>query len=428
MARVKFDVVIIGAGKAGSQCAVSLRDEGFAGTIAVFGDEPSIPYDRPPLSKAFLTGVEATEDLVLRAQSVYADQKIDLILDTRVIALDRLNHTLELEGGDEVEFDELVIATGARVRPLPFDGVDLDGVTGLRTIDDAVQLRARLQEADRVVVIGGGFIGLEVAAVAASVFGCTVTLVEALPQLMSRTGLPESAAYVAAHQRALGIDVLLNTPVKGLRGEGGRVAVVVLGDGRELATDVVVYGIGVIPGTDLAESAGLEVANGILVDRTLATSDPHIWAIGDCASYPSVFTAGVVRLESVQNATDQARHVARAIATGKREPYVSVPWFWSDQAEMRIQTAGLTTGFDETVVVGNREDGAFTVLAFLDGRLLGGDSVNASRDHLALRKILGTEPSLWSALLTPLAARAKEFSLREFARNVDSLKASETVL
>jgi 3-phenylpropionate/trans-cinnamate dioxygenase ferredoxin reductase subunit len=412
-----YGTIVVGAGKAGSQAAVSLREEGYSDAILLVGDETDLPYDRPPLSKAYLVGDEPASALLLRAASFYKDLGIDVELGCSVRAIDPPNKKVVFADGRQAGYNSLVLATGARVRPLPFAGGDLPGVVGLRTIADADVLRDEFERASNVVVIGGGFIGLEAAAVAATTFGCSVTLVEALPQLMSRTGLPETAAYVQRHQNELGVVTLLNTPVSAiLVGRDGRVASVVTAGGGVLEADTVVYGIGVIPGVELAEAAGLDVDNGISVDASLQTSVESIWAIGDCASYPSSFADAVVRLESVQNATDQARHVARQIASATPSRYHAVPWFWSDQAGLRIQSAGITGHRDQSVVIGDLDAGAFSVLAFRDGVLIGGDSVRCTADHLALRRLLALESSGLRSL-TPEMCAADGFSLREFAKS-----------
>jgi 3-phenylpropionate/trans-cinnamate dioxygenase ferredoxin reductase subunit len=297
---------------------------------------------------------------------------------------------------------------------------------GLRTAADAAVLREALAVAGRVVVIGGGFIGLEAAAVAARVYGCEVVVVEALPRLMSRSALVPSAAAAQANLESLGVRVLTGTAVAAVHSSDGRDADgVATADGGFIPADLVVYGIGVLPNTELAQDAGLPVANGILVDETLRTPDQRVWAIGDCTAFPSTAFpgaqgAGTVRLESVQNATDQGRHAARALATGADEPYRALPWFWSDQGELRFQSVGLTAGHDRTVVLGDPGSGTFSVLAFRAGRLLGGDSVNAAGGHRALRRLLGGDRGRWEAAVTPEACAVPGFSLRDVARGLTS--------
>jgi 3-phenylpropionate/trans-cinnamate dioxygenase ferredoxin reductase component len=412
-----YDVVIVGAGKAGVQTASSLRDAGFPGEILLVGEEAFAPYDRPPLSKSFLSGQESLDDITLHGAGFYGSRGIALRTGTRAVGLDRAAANLRLADGRVIGYGRLVLATGARGRPLPLPGRGLGRVTGLRTAADAAVLRKALAAASRVVVIGGGFIGLEVAAVAARVYGSQVVVVEALPRLMSRTALPPSASGARRNLESLGARVLTGTSIAAVHSSDGHEADgVVTTDGGFIPADLVVYGVGVHPNTELAQDAGLPVANGILVDETLRTADPRVWAIGDCAAFPCAGGAGTVRLESLQNATDQGRHAARALATGVAEPYRAVPWFWSDQGELRFQSVGLTAGHDRTVVLGDPGSGSFSVLAFREGRLLGGDSVNAAGDHRALRRLLATERGRWEAVVTPEACAAPGFALRDVTR------------
>jgi 3-phenylpropionate/trans-cinnamate dioxygenase ferredoxin reductase subunit len=425
MVAARYDVVIVGAGKAGVQTASSLREEGFDGGILVVGDEACPPYDRPPLSKNFLSGEGSLDDVTLHGAGFYEAHRIELRTGTRTVGLDREAGVVRLGDGQAVGYGKLVLATGARSRPLPFPGGGLGGVVGLRTAADAEALREMLATSRRIVVIGGGFIGLEVASVAVRDYGCDVVVVEALPQLMSRAALPPSAAWARRNLESLGARVLTGTAVAGVHSADGRSADgVATVDGGFIPADLVVVGIGVLPNTELAEGAGLAVANGILVDEKLRTADPRVWAIGDCAAFPSAHGEGIVRLESVQNATDQSRHVARAIATGAAESYRALPWFWSDQGELRFQSAGLAAGHDRTVVLGDPGSDSFSVLAFREGRLLGGDSVNAAGDHRALRRLLATERIQWAATVTPEACAAPGFSLRDVARGLGPVRAA----
>jgi 3-phenylpropionate/trans-cinnamate dioxygenase ferredoxin reductase component len=415
----RYDVVIVGAGKAGAQTASSLRDEGFTGEILLVGDEASAPYDRPPLSKSFLSGQESLDDITLHGQGFYESRQITLSTGTSAVGLDRAAGNLRLGDGQSIGYGRLVLATGARARPLRLSGSELGRVVSLRTVADATFLRKALAAVGRVVVAGGGFIGLEVAAVAARSYGCEVVVVEALPRLMSRSALPPSASGALRNLESLGVRVLTGTAIAAVHGRDGRDADgVTTGDGDFIPADLVIYGVGVLPNTELAEDAGLAVANGVLVDETLRTADPRVWAIGDCAAFPSADRVGTVRLESLQNATDQGRHVARALATGSAEPYRALPWFWSDQGDLRFQSVGHTDGHDRTVVLGDPGSGSFSVLAFSDGRLLGGDSVNAASDHRALRRLLATGRARWEAAVTPEACTAPGFALRDVARGL----------
>lgn len=405
------DILVVGAGKAGSQLAASLRDEGFDGSITIIGEETLHPYDRPPLSKEYL-GSGDVSSLLLRTENFYFDSAIDLETSTQIAAIDTSTHVAARTDGSTITYGELVMATGARPRKLRIPGAESEGVSPLRSIDDANRLKTILTSRSEIVVIGGGFVGLEVAATAAVSYGCNVTVMEALPRLLSRTALPDTAAYIEKYHRSLGVEVLLAAQAAEILSENGRVTAVVTGEGRVIPADGVIYGIGVEPCVELAEAAGIDIANGIVVDSSLHSSADGVWAIGDCCSFPSVHFGGPIRLESVQNATDQARHLAVELFSGVRTAYTAMPWFWSDQSELHLQSVGLTGNNDSTVVVGDPGTRSFTVLAFNGDHLLGGDSVNAPSDHLALKRLLG----LAVPGLTRTIARQPGFDLREFAR------------
>lgn len=401
-------VVIVGTGQAGFQTAASLRKEGYDGRVTLLGDEPGLPYQRPPLSKEYMTGDASAEKVRIRPEAFYEKQRIELRPGERLERIDRAGRRLELASGTRLEYEHLVLALGARPRPLPVPGGDLDGVQFLRTLTDAEALRAALDDAEHVVVIGGGFIGLEFAA-AARKRGAGVTVVELLDRPMARVVSPEISRYFTRRHEAAGAEVLLDTGVEALEGEGGKVASVRTADGRRLPADLVVVGVGIVPNTELAEAAGLDVEGGIVVDEYLTTSDPAISAIGDCAAYPSSHAGHRVRLESVQNAVDHGRCVAARIA-GKRSPYTSVPWFWSDQHDCKLQIAGLTAGREHAVLRGDVEAGAFSVLCFEGDRLVGVESVNRPADHMAARKLLAGEPAV-----TPEQAADPSFDLKAHA-------------
>ncbi|MFD6067338.1 NAD(P)/FAD-dependent oxidoreductase [Amycolatopsis lurida] len=378
-------VLVVGAGQSGFGVATSLRDKGFDGRVVLIGDEPGLPYQRPPLSKGYLTGTAGDAQLRLRPEDFFEEKDIELI-PGRVASVDREDTKVVLEDGSAHGYDHLVLATGADNRVLPVAGSTLDGVFTLRTKDDADVLRAALESAENVVVIGGGFIGLEFAAHA----GRPVTIVEAQDRLLARVATPEVSAYFEALHEGAGHTVLLGTGVTALHGDG-RVTEVELSDGSRLLADLVLVGVGVVPRTRLAEEAGLAVANGVVVDEHLRTSDPKISAVGDCANFPCVQAGTATRLESVQNAVDQARAVA-AVLVGEPAPYESLPWFWTDQLGAKLQIAGLLTGADKTVVTGDREGGKFSVLSFRDGVLVGVESVNRSPDHIAARRLFAADP------------------------------------
>jgi 3-phenylpropionate/trans-cinnamate dioxygenase ferredoxin reductase component len=385
-------VAIVGAGQGGFQVASSLRQEGFAGRILLFGDEPVLPYQRPPLSKSYLSGEHGLDEVWLRPEAFYEKQQIDLAAGETVTAIDRRARRLHLASGRDVAFDHLVLATGARNRGLPVPGAELDGVLGLRSLADADALRQRLGEARAAVVIGAGFIGLEFAAVALGA-GLAVHIVELTQRPMGRVvSAPVSDFFTEMHRR-WGAEISLGTGIARISGENGRAEGVETSDGRRLAADLVLVCVGVVPNVGLASAAGLAVDNGIVVDEHLATVEPAISAIGDCANFPTRFAAGCVRLESVQNAVDQARLVAAHIA-GKPAPYDKVPWFWSDQRDLKLQIAGLTSGHDSAVLRGDPANGSFSVFCFRGDRLIGVESVNRPADHIAARRILFGEPRL----------------------------------
>jgi 3-phenylpropionate/trans-cinnamate dioxygenase ferredoxin reductase component len=402
-------VVIVGTGQGGFQVAASLRKEGYEGPVTLVGEEPGLPYQRPPLSKEYMIGDAGPEKVHLRPEAFYAKQGIELNRGERLERIDRDGRRVELASGMRLPYEHLVLALGARPRPLPVPGGDLDGVHVLRTLADAEVLRTRLAEAQHVVVIGGGFIGMEFAA-AARTRGVGVTVVEALDRPMARVVSPEISRYYTGRHEEAGAQVLLDTGVDELEGQGGKVTAVRTADGRCLPADLVVVGVGVVPNTEPAEAAGLVVDNGIVVDEHLTTSDPLISAIGDCAAYPSCHAGHRVRLESVQNAVDHGRCVAARIA-GRPAPYTSVPWFWSDQHGCKLQIAGLTAGREHALVRGDVEAGAFSVFSFEGDRLVGVESVNRPADHMAARRLLAGKPSV-----TPEQAADPSFDLKVHAK------------
>jgi 3-phenylpropionate/trans-cinnamate dioxygenase ferredoxin reductase subunit len=404
-------VAIIGAGQAGFQAAASLRDSGFAGRVILIGDEPVLPYQRPPLSKSYLAGQSGADDLWLRPTEFYAKHQIDLVCGDAVTAIDRGQRRLHLASGIEFSWDHLVFATGAGCRPLAVPGAELDGVLTLRTLADADALRQRLEEAREVVVVGAGFIGLEFASVALA-RGSLVHIIEVTRQPMGRVvSMPVSRFFTEAHI-GWGADVALGTGVVRILGSGGRVTGVETTDGRHIPADLVLICIGVIPNAQLAGDAGLAVDDGIVVDEYLVTSDPAISAIGDCANFPTPFAPGRVRLESVQNAVDQGRGVADRLA-GRPAPYQKVPWFWSDQGDLKLQIAGITIGHETSVLRGDPANRSFSVFCFRGKRLIGVESVNRTADHVIARRLLAGDP-----LLSPEQAADQGYDLRAHARRL----------
>jgi 3-phenylpropionate/trans-cinnamate dioxygenase ferredoxin reductase subunit len=404
-------VAIIGTGQAGFQAAASLRQDGFAGRVVLIGDEPVPPYQRPPLSKSYLAGDSGLDELWLRPETFYTQHQIDLLAGETVTVIDRRECRLRFASGGELSCDHLVLATGARFRLLAVPGAELDGVLPLRTLADADILRERLDQTREVVVVGAGFIGLEFASVAIA-RGAAVHIIEVTQHPMGRVVSAATSRFFTDAHRRWGSKVSLGTGVSRILGEGGRVTGVETTEGQHLSADLVLICIGVIPNAELADAAGLAVNNGIVVDECLATADPAIFAIGDCANFPTPFAVGRVRLESVQNAVDQGRCVAAQIA-GKPAPYDKVPWFWSDQGDLKLQIAGITAGHDTAVLRGDPESGHFSVFCYRAGRLIGVESVNQTADHVVARRLLAGDPKL-----TPEQATDESYDLRAHARSL----------
>jgi 3-phenylpropionate/trans-cinnamate dioxygenase ferredoxin reductase subunit len=385
-------VVIVGAGHGGSQLAVSLRQEGYENPIMLIGDEPEYPYHRPPLSKAFLKG---TEDSLqpLRGEAIYVNNAIDYRPGRRVERIDVTACSCIVDG-EAIAFDKLVLATGAIPRRPAVKGCDLDGVFALRTATDARRIKAAMASARDVVIVGGGFIGLEIAATMAAA-GKGVTVLEIGERLLARAVSPVISTHVLARLAGAGVGVRFGTAAAEFLGEGV-VNAVRTQSGDEISADMVVVGIGADPDVALAVAAGLAVDGGIVVDAQMRTSAEGIFAIGDCARFPHWQLDRLVRLESVQNATDQARHLAGVIVGKHEEPYAAVPWFWSDIADMKLQMVGLSMDADEHVVAGDPGEGAFAVYHFRQGRLIAIDSVNRPADHMLGRKMIaaGYTPAL----------------------------------
>jgi len=379
-------IVIIGGGHGGSQIAASLREKGHDGPVTLVTDENEIPYQRPPLSKAYLK--EPGHDLLpLRPQSFYDKNGITLRLGSTATGIDRRAKTIALIGGETLPYEKLAIAVGSRPRVPQIAGLDLDGVFYLRNANDARWLRSRLSDAQAVVIVGGGFIGLEIAATARHL-GKAVTVLEAADRLMGRVVHPHISTHFLNLHQGWGSDIRFKTPVGAILGEDGKVAAVATATGERIAADVVVIGIGIVPNIEMAGAAGLAIDNGILVDEVMATSDPDIVAIGDCVSFDHWGLKRRVRLESVQNAVDQGK-TAAATLVGKREPFRAVPWFWSDQGDVKLQMVGLSVDASQSVLRGRPENGAFSVFHFAGDRLVAIDSVNRPADHMVGRRLIG---------------------------------------
>jgi 3-phenylpropionate/trans-cinnamate dioxygenase ferredoxin reductase subunit len=399
-------VVIIGAGQAGLQLAASLRELRYEGRVVLVGDEPHAPYQRPPLSKGYLMGEASAAQLSLRPDAFFATHRVELITGKRAQEIDRTRRRVGLDDGSLVEYDQLVLATGTRNRVLPVPGADLQNAFYLRTLDEAVALRARMAAAKNAVVIGAGFIGLEFAAAAAKQ-GLNVTVLETADRPMARALSQTMSGVCAREHEKLGMRVLFNTRVMRLLGEQGCVSGVETADGRVLAADLVVIGIGVIPNIELAAASDLIIEDGIVVDEFLQTCDPHISAIGDVAAHPSGHLPGPrIRLESVQNAVDQARCVASRIV-GAPAAYQALPWFWSNQGDLHLQMAGLRGSDCEEAVRGDPNSSSCSVYSFRQGRLACVESLNRAADHMLARRLLSR-----GVAVTPLQAADTSFDLK----------------
>jgi 3-phenylpropionate/trans-cinnamate dioxygenase ferredoxin reductase subunit len=377
--------IIIGAGHGGAQAAASLREDGYQGRITLVSDERVAPYHRPPLSKAFLKDPSAGPQF-LRGPKFFAEHGIDLMLETRAAAIDRDAARVSLGEAGALEFSHLVLALGGRPRRLPIPGADRPGIYSLFSLPDAEALRAALSRGGEAAVIGGGFIGLEVAATLVGL-GFKTTVIEATPRLLGRAVAPLVSEHMLRRHRAWGVEILLGESVEKIEGDATGPTEVITRSGRRVPATLVVIGVGMTPTLGLAEAAGLAVDNGVVVDDFLRTSDPRVFAIGDCASYPHWSVGRRLRLESVQNATDQGRTVAKAIV-GKPEPYRAAPWFWSDQGPIKLQMVGLSFEADDHVVSGDPEADRFSVYHFSGPRLVAIDSVNSPAEHMLGRRML----------------------------------------
>jgi len=395
-------VVVIGAGQAGAALVARLRSGGHAGPITLIGAEPLLPYQRPPLSKGYLLGEMGADRLTLRSAEFYAEQDIALRLGTSVTAIDPKARSVTL-GTETIHYDDLVLTTGSIPRRLPAAiGGDLAGVYTVRSVADVDAQRAEFRAGRRLVIVGGGYIGLEAAAVAARL-GLHVTVLEMAPRILQRVAAPETSDYFRALHASQGVTILENTGLDRLLGKAGHVTAARLTEGRESAADFVIAGVGILPATELAEAAGLEIENGIRTDSHGRTSDAHIWAAGDCASFP--WRGGRLRLESVQNAIDQAELVADNIL-GAGKDYVPMPWFWSDQYDCKLQIAGLNTGYDQIVTRG--PDGAAVSFWYFKGdRLLAVDAMNDPRAYMVGKRLLETGRSADPAALRDPATNLK---------------------
>lgn len=379
------DVLVVGAGHAAGQVVATLRQKRFAGRITLVGEEPYYPYQRPPLSKKFLAGKLAAERLYLKPASFYDDDQICVRLETRVDRIDREARQVTTAGGDAIDYDKLVLATGARARTVSVPGCSLDGVHLLRGIADVERIRASMSKGKRLVIIGAGYIGLEVAAVCRQL-GLDVTVVEMAERVMSRVVSPHVSDFYELQHTTHGVKFMLSTGLAAFEGRR-RVKAVVTDEDQTIPADFVVVGVGVIPNTELAEAAGLEVDDGIVVDDRCQTADADIYAVGDCTSHPSAIYDRRLRLESVHNAVEQAKTAADNIC-GTESRYSQVPWFWSDQYDLKLQIAGLSAGYDQVVLRGEPATGSFSCVYLQDGSIIAVDAINSARDFMQSKALI----------------------------------------
>ena len=380
-------VVIIGAGQAGGQAAVSLRQMGYAGEIVLVGDELAPPYQRPPLSKAYLKGKLDRERLFLKPYQFYADNKITLETGKRASKIDRAAKTVQFEDGSELSYTKLIISTGSRPRPLPVPGADLENVLDLRTLEDVNMLKPHMKEAHRIVIVGAGYIGLEAAAVAREL-GLDVTVLEMAPRVLARVTSPTMSAFYQLLHENHGVKVRTSARLMELKGDKhGKVTDALLGNDELVPADLVLVGIGILPNEELASDAGIACKNGILVDRDARTNDPDVYAIGDCAHRPLVHYGREGRLESVHNAIEQGK-IAAAHICEKPRPMEDVPWFWSDQYDVKLQIAGLSQDADQAVTRGDPTTGSFAVFYFQGDTLIAVDAANAPPEFLTAKRLI----------------------------------------
>jgi 3-phenylpropionate/trans-cinnamate dioxygenase ferredoxin reductase subunit len=404
----RYDVIIAGAGHGGAQAAIALRQQGFTGSILLIGRDAEPPYERPPLSKDYLAGEKEFERLYLRPPAFWAEKRVEPRLGTSVTKVDPVAREVTLSGGETHEYGELIWAAGGDPRRLDCPGAELAGVHYLRDKADSDAIRAALQAGAReIAVIGGGYIGLEAAAVLVK-RGCTVTLFEAQPRLLARVAGEELAAFYESEHRAHGVDIRLSATVEKIAGRAGKATGVKLEGDNTLPADLVIVGIGIVPSIGPLLAAGAAGANGVDVDEFCRTSLPHVYAIGDCAAHANAHAGGaVVRIESVQNATDMATTAAKAIC-GDPQPYHAMPWFWSNQYDLKLQTVGLNLGANATVLRGDPATRSFSVIYLKDGKVVALDCVNAVKDYVQGRKLIEAGTAIAAEQLADTSVPLKE--------------------
>ncbi|WP_420560512.1 NAD(P)/FAD-dependent oxidoreductase [Tepidicaulis sp.] len=386
-------VVIVGAGHAAGQAAASLRQEGYEGAITMIGNEPYIPYQRPPLSKKFLAGEIGIDRVYFKPPEFYEKENVTVKLGTRVTEIDRKTKTVHTDQGETLTYSKLLLTTGSRVRELNLPGFDLDGVFYLRNVGDVEGIQSYFNKGGKCVIVGGGYIGLEVAAVAAK-HGIDVTVLEMAPMVMARVVDPIVSRFYERVHKEEGVKILTGAAVSGFEGKDGQLTKVTCADGTAHEADFVVVGVGILPNVELAVEANLKVENGIAVDECCRTSDPDIYAAGDCTNHPNPLLGERLRLESVHNALEQAKTAAAAIC-GKEKPYAQIPWFWSDQYDLKLQIVGLSAGYDQAVVRGNPDEGrSFAVFYLKEGRLIAVDAINRAPEFMMSKQLIAKGVSI----------------------------------
>lgn len=378
-------VVIIGASHAGAEAAIALRTQGWEGKIILIGDEPTLPYHRPPLSKGYFHQAISDQQLLLKKPALYEKADVELMMGESVSHIDKTAKTVILATGVVIPFAHLIIATGARARKLAIEGADLPCINYLRTLNDADQIIRQVKPDSHLLVVGAGYIGLEIAA-SATKLGAKVTVLESLDRVLSRVTNAQMSEFYQDLHKHNGVEIKLNSTTTAFRKAGDRY-IATLADGQEITFDSAVVGIGVIPNVELAEEAGLACENGIVVNEKTITSEPTIFAIGDVSNHPNEFYQKNVRLESVPNAAEQAK-VAAANICGKQKTHVSFPWFWSDQYDVKLQTAGLSQGYDSTVIRGDMAAKKFALFYLKDGKVIAVDAINSPKDFVKAKMLI----------------------------------------
>lgn len=401
-------IVIIGGGQAGAQVVQSLRQFGYEGDLVLVGDEAALPYQRPPLSKAYMKGELGEDRLYFKPAAWYEDNKVETLLSQRVEKIDRARRQVTLEHGGHLDYDALIIATGSRPRSLPVEGADLENVFDLRGLADVEHIQPKMIPGHRLVIVGAGYIGLEAAAVARQL-GLEVTVLEMEQRALARVTSPVISSFYEALHMEHGVDVRCGARLARLKGEDGKLTHAVLASGEEIEADMVLAGIGIVPNVELAEDAGLPVKNGIIVDEDARTSDPRIFAAGDCTVRPLAHYARTGRLESVHNAIEQGKLAAAAIM-GKPRPALDCPWFWSDQYDIKLQIAGLSMGYDEIVVRGDIEAKKFAAFYLKNGRLIAVDAINSPPEFIASKRLIMSGASVASETLKDTSISMKEIA------------------